>query len=166
MTISHHSHGVGGDLRTGFSRRTSPCATGVVGLILALQMGSAMAVSDNETKRSTDAQRLSALSAVESGHNDRAIGPRGEVSRYQILPSVWRRFGGGTNPRVPGGASVVALSVMRPRIATFTSKHHREPTESEWYLLWHCPARVDRPRPSDSAKATRFHRLLAGQDQP
>ncbi|HXG49204.1 MAG TPA: hypothetical protein VNO52_16390, partial [Methylomirabilota bacterium] len=35
---------------------------------------------------------LEALSLIESGNNDRAIGRAGEVSRYQILPTVWRRY--------------------------------------------------------------------------
>lgn len=33
-----------------------------------------------------------ALAVIESGENDRAIGRKGEVSRYQILPSQWKRF--------------------------------------------------------------------------
>ena len=166
MKLSHHSHGVGGELRTGLSRRNFPCATGVVGLILALQMGPLLAVSDNETKRSTDAQRLSALSAVESGHNDRAIGPRGEVSRFQVLPSIWKRSGGRTNPADRSNAQRVAALVMRPRVDSFVKTHQRAPSSQEWYLLWHCPARVMRPTQSDLAKATRFSRLLAGPDQP
>lgn len=33
-----------------------------------------------------------ALAAIESGCNDHALGRAGEVSRYQILPSQWKRF--------------------------------------------------------------------------
>lgn len=35
---------------------------------------------------------LAAISAVESGDNDLAVGKRGEVSRYQMLPAVWSRY--------------------------------------------------------------------------
>ena len=157
MTLSHHPHGAGGDLRTGFSRRTSPCATGVVGLFMALIVSASAA---------SDAQRLSALSAVESGHNDKAIGPRGEVSRYQVLPSVWRQNSKGFSPRNPESSRIVAERLMTQRVNQFSRTHQRAPSAQEWYLLWHCPARVMRPTQSDLAKATRFSRLLAGQDQP
>ena len=34
--------------------------------------------------------RLSALSQIESGDNDRAVGKAGEISRYQVLKNEWR----------------------------------------------------------------------------
>src|SRR6266567_952502 len=36
--------------------------------------------------------RWSALSQIESGDNDKAVGRLGEISRYQILPDVWSAF--------------------------------------------------------------------------
>lgn len=33
-----------------------------------------------------------ALADIESGGNDRAIGSKGEVSAFQILPSIWRTY--------------------------------------------------------------------------
>ncbi len=35
---------------------------------------------------------LQAISQVESGDNDKAMGRYGEVSRYQILPRVWGKY--------------------------------------------------------------------------
>ena len=39
-----------------------------------------------------DARRLAALSMVESGDDDRAVGPGGEVSRYQISLALWKTY--------------------------------------------------------------------------
>lgn len=36
--------------------------------------------------------RLSALSMLETGNNDHKIGHRGEVSRYQILPHLFKKL--------------------------------------------------------------------------
>ena len=41
--------------------------------------------------------RWEALSMIESGNNDRAIGSVGEVSRFQIRPELWP----GGNPQNP-----------------------------------------------------------------
>lgn len=103
---------------------------------------------------------FSALSQVESGDNDRAIGPKGERTRYQILPAVWKRFGGGANPVEPVSALRVAESVMRPRVNSFIKTQGRPPSAQEWYLLWHCPARVMSPRKADLEKAERFANLV------
>ena len=49
--------------------------------------------------------QLDAISMIESGDNDAAIGTAGEVSRYQIRPQVWERFSQSReydNPRVAG----------------------------------------------------------------
>lgn len=53
---------------------------------------------------SQDARRLAALSQIESGDNDRAVGKDGEVSRYQIA----RWFGGST--------AILATGVIRWRL--------------------------------------------------
>ena len=36
--------------------------------------------------------KLEALSMIESGNNDLAVGQAGEVSRFQIRPQVWRQL--------------------------------------------------------------------------
>lgn len=103
---------------------------------------------------------FSALSQVESGDRDHAVGLKGEVTRFQILPAVWKRFGGVANPVEPVSALRVAELVMRPRVNSFIKTQGRPPSAQEWYLLWHCPARVMKPRKSDTQKAERFANLV------
>ena len=105
--------------------------------------------------------RFEALSMIESGDCDTCIGASGEVSQYQILPSVWRQF-----TKLPTSAAVnpltarnVAICVMENRVWHFVKRQHRQPTNSEWYLLWHRPARVLHPRPRELERARRFANL-------
>jgi hypothetical protein len=56
-----------------------------------------MPYSDHSTVQeflpSIDADRLlAAISQVESGNDDRAVGRLGEVSRFQLLPCNWRKM--------------------------------------------------------------------------
>jgi len=87
--------------------------------------------------------RLSALSMLESGDNDLAHGRSGEVSRFQMLKSVWK-----AHTRLPLAqatnaitAQSVAVAVMKERVAGFIARHHREPTDAEFYKTWNprCP---------------------------
>jgi hypothetical protein len=58
---------------------------------------------------------------VESGANDNAIGSRGEVSRYQILPHIWRLYAPLKQARYHKMSSYVAqilLADIRHDIAT------------------------------------------------
>ena len=82
--------------------------------------------------------RLAALSQIESGNNDHARGRAGEVSRWQILKSVWRAhtslpYSAATNAIT---AQAVALAVLAERVTAFSAKHGRQPTDAEIYLLW------------------------------
>lgn len=97
---------------------------------------------------------LIALSALESGHRPAAIGPAGEVSRFQVLPRVWRAHRGG-NPRIDSEAIRVASEIMRER----TRNESVDP--KKWYLLWHCPGRVRRGTVTrkDMELAERFNAL-------
>jgi len=97
---------------------------------------------------------LIALSALESGHRPSAIGPAGEVSRFQVMPRVWRAHHGG-NPRSDAEAIRVASEIMRKRTrGEFVDN-------KKWYLLWHCPGRVRRGTVTrkDMELAERFERL-------
>jgi hypothetical protein len=89
--------------------------------------------------------RFDALSQIESQGNDRAIGPQGEVSRYQILPEVWTRIwhklaNVTLRPTDPATAKIAANWIMQPRCIAFESRYHRAPTDFEFYILWHRPA--------------------------
>ncbi len=108
--------------------------------------------------------RYNALAQIETGNNDHAIGKKAhEVSRYGIRPDVWKEFSNdlplytATNPIT---AVQVGQALMKPRVAHFIKKHGRAPTDMEWSLLWHCPARVNHPNADDRDYALRFSNLL------
>lgn len=97
---------------------------------------------------------LIALSAIESGHRPNAVGPAGEVSRFQVLPSIWRAHHG-KNPRSDTEAIRVASEIMRVRTRGV------EVAPKDWYLLWHCPGRYRRGTVTskDLELAQRFENL-------
>jgi hypothetical protein len=87
-------------------------------------------------------RRLECLSAVETQDNDSAIGKSGEISRYQITPSVWRRATKlplleAVNPFT---AKNVATAVWEARISHFIRLNNLQPTDFEAYALWSRPA--------------------------
>ena len=104
--------------------------------------------------------RWSALSQIESGDDDQAVGAAGEVSRYQIKPEVWRRYAS-TNAHWtnPDHALSVTRQAMQERCATFERAAHRPPTDAEFYILWNAPAQVRRPSKAVFGRAERFCNL-------
>ncbi len=105
--------------------------------------------------------RWSALSQIESGDDDHAVGAAGEVSRYQMKPEVWQRYAQSkadwTNP---DDALSVARQAMQERCAEFERATQRPPTDLEFYILWNAPAQVQRPGKAVSARAERFCNLI------
>ena len=104
--------------------------------------------------------RWTALAMLESGSNDHAIGPAGEVSRYQINPKIWP----GGNPSDSQVALVNAQRIMSPRMEAFKKSHAREPDDFEFYVLWNAPAEIDHPHPAVAERARRFVNLVASCD--
>ena len=100
--------------------------------------------------------RWSALSMIESGDDDRAIGPRGEVSRFQIRPELWP----GGNSQNEQDALAAAQEVMKPRLEAFEKSHGRSATDFEFYVLWNAPWRLDRPSKAVTERARRFSNLV------
>jgi hypothetical protein len=100
--------------------------------------------------------RWSALSMIESGNDDRAIGTLGEISRYQIRPYLWP----GGNPLNAHIALRVARNIMQPRLTRFEQSHHRAPTDFEFYVLWNAPQEVNHPRRAVAERAHRFANLV------
>ena len=140
-------------------------------------------------------QRLAALSMVESGDNDQAIGRAGEVSRFQILPNVWARYFFTSPPlhfplsqRERAGvresatnaftAWHIAYAIMQDRCSAFETKFHRPPTDREFYILWARPRCLMGPFPGSSnrqlspigghlaARAQRFANLVSIRSTP
>jgi hypothetical protein len=83
-----------------------------------------------------DSRRLFALGAIETGNNDNEIGQAGEVSRYQIMPSVWKHYSHSSyydNPQVSRAVAQQHWSSLR---ASFKKKTGREPDNFDMYVLW------------------------------
>ena len=73
---------------------------------------------------------------IESGNNDRAIGRDGEVSRYQILPRVWRQYSRSSTYTDPRQAAVIAQKHLHFLDAAFRKKAGRDPTDFDRYVMW------------------------------
>src|ERR1700677_2745464 len=104
--------------------------------------------------------RWSALSMLESGNDDQAIGSRGEVSRYQIRPYLWP----GGNPVNAHLALNVAQKIMQSRITRFEQTHNRVPTDFEFYVLWNAPQEVNHPCRAVARRAERYANLVRRPD--
>lgn len=102
--------------------------------------------------------RWAALSMIESGDDDQAIGSVGEVSRYQIRPNLWP----GGNPENAHLALGVAQNIMQARVSKFKQTHGRVPTDFEFYVLWNAPEQVNHPRRVVAKRAERFANLVQG----
>jgi hypothetical protein len=106
--------------------------------------------------------RWEALSMLETGNNDYAIGRCGEISRFQIRAQYWP----GGNPHNPTAALAVARSIMQTRMERFEQTHGRLPTNFEFYVLWNAPAEVDHPFPCVVERAQRFANLVERSEHP
>jgi hypothetical protein len=100
--------------------------------------------------------RWDALSMIESGDNDTAVGPGGEVSRFQIRRELWP----GGNPQDAHDALSAAKEIMLPRLDEFQRTHQRPATDFEFYVLWNAPWRVDHPSDAVTKRARRFCNLI------
>jgi hypothetical protein len=100
--------------------------------------------------------RWEALSMLETGNNDYAVGRCGEISRFQIRAQLWP----GGDPQNAQAALTVAQRIMRARLAQFEQTHKRLPTDFEFYVLWNAPAEVDHPVPCVIERAQRFVNLV------
>jgi len=83
---------------------------------------------------------LEAISMIESGNNDMAVGPAGEVSRYQIQPRVWRQL---SNSNAYGDTAV-ASSVAQQHL-DWLHKFYKERTgrvadDFDLYVMWNAGA--------------------------
>jgi hypothetical protein len=87
-----------------------------------------------------DARRLAALSMLESGDDDRAVGPRGEVSRYQISPALWKAYTDSREYRDPAVSSPVALQHWSRLYNYYLARTARPPDDFDMYVLWNTRA--------------------------
>ena len=116
--------------------------------------------------------KLQALSMIESGDNDAAIGQAGEVSRYQIKPWIWRGYSQSKAYRDAHESSAVAIKYLSDLEETFRKRARREPTDFDLYVLWNAgpayyskcgfsPSRID---PVIRNRARRFNNLRRMED--
>ncbi len=77
-----------------------------------------------------------ALGMIESGNDDHGIGRAGEVSRYQIHPSVWKNYSASREFENPEVSLQVARQHWTYLTNYFQDKTGREPTFFDMYVLW------------------------------
>jgi hypothetical protein len=83
-----------------------------------------------------------ALAQIESGHYrnpDTAKGSSGEVSRFQIMPSVWKTYSKSRNYSNPILAWNVAHQILEERESWFVRATGRRPTAFDLYVMWNKP---------------------------
>jgi hypothetical protein len=73
---------------------------------------------------------------VESGNNDRGIGRAGEVSRVQILPSVWKAYSSSREYQNPEVTFSVASQHWNYLASYFRQRVGHEPDYFDMYVLW------------------------------
>src|SRR6185295_16559741 len=88
------------------------------------------------------AERLAALSKIETGNNDYMVGRAGEISRYQIIKSEWHSVTNSSNYTDRETARAVTLRLIDKRVQNFASSFNRPPTDFELYGLWNAPSQV------------------------
>jgi hypothetical protein len=84
--------------------------------------------------------KLEALSLIESGNNDAAVGSLGEVSRYQIRPYIWREYSASRSWRDSRVSAQVAENHLKNLEETFVRRAGRAPTDFDSYVLWNAGA--------------------------
>ena len=83
-----------------------------------------------------DSKLFFALGMIESGNDDRGVGRAGEVSRYQIHPSVWKGYSSSTDYGNPEVSAHVARQHWNYLTNYFRESAGREPTPFDMYVLW------------------------------
>lgn len=105
--------------------------------------------------------RWAALSQIESGDDDTAVGAAGEISRYQMKPELWQHYAApDADWQVASAALGVAQKIMKARCVEFETRSGRPPTDFEFYVLWNAPGQVDQPTKPVRERAERFSNLV------
>ena len=76
-----------------------------------------------------DERRRFALGMIETGNRDHEIGGAGEISRYQIMPSVWRQYSDSRSYQNPKISLEVAQQHWSALYARFKQQARRDPTD-------------------------------------
>ena len=86
--------------------------------------------------------RLSALSMLETGNDDQAVGSAGEISRFQVKKAEWKTVTNSANYSDSETARKVMIQLMDKRIHAFQEHYGRLPTDFEFYALWNAPSQA------------------------
>lgn len=106
--------------------------------------------------------KLEAISMLETGNNDSAVGRAGEVSRFQIMPRTWRSFTSSQAYTDKQMSAWVADQYLGLLETTFSHRAGREPSDFDLYVLWNAgPAYYERI----GFSAARVHHLIAERAQ-
>ena len=73
---------------------------------------------------------------LETGDRDSAVGGVGEVSRYQMRPSVWHQYSASKAYHDPAVSRQVAAQHLEFLESNFRKQAGREPGEFDVYVLW------------------------------
>lgn len=126
----------------------------------------AMAPLEASPLRDALAMIETGASSPVAGDPDHVIGGSGEVSRFQIMPRVWRAYTKSRNHTNPEVAWTVTRRILADRVGGFEKATGRPPEPIEVYLLWNKPGhfegvgyRLERVSRSYRARAQRFHNL-------
>jgi len=102
-----------------------------------------------------------------SGPQDRLVGKHDEVSRYQILPSVWKHYSGVQNYHDPELAWSVAARILHDREKWFRGATGRTWDYIDIYVMWNAPGQYSRAKwnrarisPAVLERAQRFANLM------
>jgi hypothetical protein len=98
---------------------------------------------------------------------DSAVGTQREISRYQILPVVWREYSKSQNYQDPEAAWLVACKILQDRERSFRDATGRQWDPVDLYVMWNAPGQYRRAKwnrarvsPVVLERAHRFANLL------
>ena len=112
--------------------------------------------------------RFAALSMLETGDNDQAVGSAGEISRFQVMKVEWQSVTNSANYCDCETARAVMVKIMNKRVNAFQSHFGRSPTDFEFYALWNAPSQAMEGRITSkvAARCQRFANLCARDRKP
>jgi hypothetical protein len=112
--------------------------------------------------------RLAALSMLETGDDDQAVGSAGEISRFQVQKDEWLSVTNSANYCDSRTAEAVMVQIMNKRVHVFETHFGRLPTDFEFYALWNAPSEAIEGKisPRVAARCERFANLCAANRQP
>jgi hypothetical protein len=109
-------------------------------VIFALATGTSPALPIREALEQIETGATSPLRSAA----DLLVGSNGEVSRFQILPSVWHEITDSIDYHDPELAWSVAEQILEGRKEQFRLATGREPDAFDLYVIWNAPGRYSR----------------------